>query len=610
MRSSGSTDTRIPRRRILRGITTLAAAATASAVVPRRAAAAPAGSRVAVFGAGPGGMSVAHELAERGFRVDVYERLARLGGGVRSFVTPGGGSDGRPSLPNTCGGHFFLPGYAAMPDLLRRIPTGDGRQVIDRLTVSSHDVMAGGIGLNGTLLGLGVPTSPESLRDFSLDRVLHSVRGLLADRPGTRPTDAELLAGKIAAWVTSGDLRRAGQLEFIDLENGFFRADRLSPTAHTLIRDLCQTTSTDSPTRGLNALTLLTSLVDQNLHLAAGRITAAAPGRTPKILMDGPETEVWFDPWARHLESLGATFHTGRTLTEIGFDDGRITGATVRDDNGARSRVEADWFVLAMPPDRLAPLLGPALRTADPGLTGIDRLDLSVESGFELFFRDPIGTLGGQVTNRDVDRDWLLTVVGLSEIWNLDLSEYGDGRARGMISVEFNNHPYYNSPGPTFRKPIKDLGYDEAFAEIRRQLVDGFPGGEKLFAADNFLGWRPHPTLNWDPRGGWTVPDLRTASAPGTTGFFPPQAGRIPNLFLVGGHTATPFGLDCMESAAYSAKVATNALLERAGADAPPAALPRTGPAPELRQLHEQDDARFRAGLPNIFDTVAPAGMP
>ncbi|WP_196814456.1 FAD-dependent oxidoreductase [Nocardia sp. BMG111209] len=585
---------------------TLAAAATVPAVAPGRAAVAPTGRRVAVFGAGPGGMSVAHELAERGFRVDVYERLDRLGGGVRSFVTPGGGTDGRPSLPNTCGGHFFLPGYAAMPDLLRRIPTGDGRQVIDRLTVSSHEMTGGGIGLDGALLGLGVPASPDRLRDFSLDQVLHSVQGVLAARAGVWPTDAELLAGKVAAWITSGDLRRAGQLEFIDLENGFFRSDRLSPTAHTLIRDLCQTTSTDSPTRGLNALTLLTSLVDQNMNLAAGRLP---PGRTGGILMNGPETEVWFDPWARHLESLGAAFHTRRTLTELGVDGGRIAGATVVDEQGATLRVDADWFVLAMPPDRLAPLLGPALRAADPGLADIDRLDLSVESGFELFFRDPLGTLGGQVTNRDVDDDWLLTVVGLSEIWDLDLREYGDGRARGMMSVEFNNHPYYDSPGPTYRKPIKDLGHDEAFAEIRRQLVEGFPGGEKLFAGDNFVGWRPHPTLNWDARG-WTVPDQRTASAPGTTRYFPGQARAIPNLFLVGGHTATPFGLDCMESAAYSAKVATNALLERSGVDAPPAALPGTGPPPELRALREQDDALFRAGLPNMFDTIAPARMP
>ena len=35
---------------------------------------------VAVLGGGVGGLSVAHELAERGFQVHVYERRAIFGG--------------------------------------------------------------------------------------------------------------------------------------------------------------------------------------------------------------------------------------------------------------------------------------------------------------------------------------------------------------------------------------------------------------------------------------------------------------------------------------------------------------------------------------------------
>ncbi|HEY2197343.1 MAG TPA: NAD(P)-binding protein, partial [Mycobacterium sp.] len=43
------------------------------------------GRRVAVFGGGPGGMTAAHELAERGYEVDLYERHQILGGKCRSF---------------------------------------------------------------------------------------------------------------------------------------------------------------------------------------------------------------------------------------------------------------------------------------------------------------------------------------------------------------------------------------------------------------------------------------------------------------------------------------------------------------------------------------------
>ena len=46
------------------------------------------GRRVAVLGGGMAGLTVAHELAERGFKVDVYEPVA-LGGKARSIGVPG-----------------------------------------------------------------------------------------------------------------------------------------------------------------------------------------------------------------------------------------------------------------------------------------------------------------------------------------------------------------------------------------------------------------------------------------------------------------------------------------------------------------------------------------
>src|SRR5687768_9518392 len=53
---------------------------------------------VAVLGGGIAGLTAAHELAERGFRVTVYERLA-LGGKARSFGVPGSAAAGRRPLP-------------------------------------------------------------------------------------------------------------------------------------------------------------------------------------------------------------------------------------------------------------------------------------------------------------------------------------------------------------------------------------------------------------------------------------------------------------------------------------------------------------------------------
>src|SRR5450759_4475225 len=66
--------------------------------------------RVAIFGGGVAGLSAAHELAERGFQVDVYERKPVMGGKARSIPVPDSGGNGRLPLPGEHGFRFF-PGF-------------------------------------------------------------------------------------------------------------------------------------------------------------------------------------------------------------------------------------------------------------------------------------------------------------------------------------------------------------------------------------------------------------------------------------------------------------------------------------------------------------------
>ena len=77
--------------------------------------------RVAVLGGGVAGLTAAHELAERGFEVTVYEARDRLGGKARSLPVPGSGADGRRDLPAEHGFRFFPGFYRHVPDTMRRI---------------------------------------------------------------------------------------------------------------------------------------------------------------------------------------------------------------------------------------------------------------------------------------------------------------------------------------------------------------------------------------------------------------------------------------------------------------------------------------------------------
>src|SRR2546429_9135694 len=95
----------ISRRRFLQAA---AAAGVAGARGARPAGAAPKRT-LAVLGGGVAGLTAAHELAERGFEVHVYEPKA-LGGKARSIPYPNTGTNGRRDLPGEHGFRFF-PGF-------------------------------------------------------------------------------------------------------------------------------------------------------------------------------------------------------------------------------------------------------------------------------------------------------------------------------------------------------------------------------------------------------------------------------------------------------------------------------------------------------------------
>ena len=97
---------------------------------------------VAIFGGGVAGLSAAHELAERGFKVHVYERKPFVGGKARSIPVPDSASSGRLPLPGEHGFRFFPGFYKHVIDTMRRIPYGARGNTADNLQVATRILLA------------------------------------------------------------------------------------------------------------------------------------------------------------------------------------------------------------------------------------------------------------------------------------------------------------------------------------------------------------------------------------------------------------------------------------------------------------------------------------
>src|SRR3954469_13239674 len=219
-----SSDNSLSRRTLLQHAAAAGTAAAVAGATPALAKKAPrrrARRRsVVVLGGGMAGLTAAHELAERGFDVTVYERNA-LGGKARSIPVAGTAAGGRRELPGEHGFRFFPGFYHHVPDSMRRIPfPGNANGVWDNLVAAdTAKWLRSGDRPDGGPFGIG-PDASQGLTVDGLRRIL------LSELRGTEvpPDELAYFVERLLVFVTSCEDRRFGQWEYVSWWD-FVRAD-------------------------------------------------------------------------------------------------------------------------------------------------------------------------------------------------------------------------------------------------------------------------------------------------------------------------------------------------------------------------------------------------
>jgi 15-cis-phytoene desaturase len=532
---------------------------------------------VAVFGGGVAGLSAAHELAERGLEVHVYERKPVLGGKARSIPVLNSGTNGRLPLPGEHGFRFFPGFYKHVIDTMRRTPYGDRGNVFDNLNVASRMLLARA----GQTEITWIARRPRTLDDL---------RALLIElfTPfGVPLEEVSFYVSRLLMVATSCEERRLAEYENIAWWD-FIAAPRMSKAYQAYLgqgvtRSLVAMRAEESSTRTVGGT---------QLQLLYGFISA--DGVFDRLL-SGPTNDVWIYPWTKHLQGLGVQFHAGSTLVGIETDGKRVTGATVETAAG-RSQVTADFYIAALPVEKMAALVSDDLKRAAPSLANLEKLKTRWMNGIQFYLSHDEPVVNGHVIY--LDSPWALTSISQRRFWNkVDLSQYGDGTVNGILSVDISD---WEAPGVVFGKPARECTAEQIKQEVWTQLKQHLNvGGATPIDDANLITWFLDPDIEFPNPGAATNAEPLVINTAGSLQYRPESQVELVNFFVASDYVRTYTDIACMEAANEAARRAVNCLLLASGSTAPPAELwPLEEPA-FLRPIQEIDRIRFTLSLPH-----------
>lgn len=544
-------------------------------------------------------MSAAHELIERGFQVELFERSASYGGKARSTAgnpsarnrypfravaqSDGPSRPHGPGLPGEHGFRFFPRFYRHVIDTMARIPFGAGS--VAQNLVETTEVQVARFDRPPLLLPARFPRGTHDLQ-----LAIVGAASLLGGHFDMADGDVSFFAQKLWQIVTSCEERRLNEYErinwwdYIEAEgrSAGYRRYFGNGATRSLVAAKAQRASTK--TIGDIYVQIVFDLLQ--------------PGISFDRVLNGPTNDVWLRPWWDYLQERGVVCRLGAEVRAINYEGGLIRSASVA--QGPRVvEIEADYFIAALPVERMAQLVGSSLLTGDPSLANLHELTEYVEwmNGIQFYLTEDVPIAHGHTSY--IDTPWALTSISQPQFWRgRDLSKYGDGQVRGLLSVCISDWDVRGLNDKEARYCSRDEIARECWQQLKRSLNIG---GADVLRDDQVHSWSLDPDIqDGDP----AVPGLEVNAEPLLVNYVdtwrlrPEACTRIPNFFLASDYVRTYTDLATMEAANEAARRAVNGILRAARADDAPCELWNLHEPEIFLPMRAYDRIRFRKGLP------------
>lgn len=466
--------------------------------------------RVVIFGAGIAGLSAAHELAEKGYTVTVFEKFPQAGGVAKSKRDVHG-------FPTEYSWRGYAPWYHNVFNLMNRIPTTLEKTVLSNLSEpitfyfphnSNKPLPIARLLLEGTKNAVACPARTA---EYAKINAADYFKALLNNE------DWEHLVSTFGPWVGI-DPQRASLHHIIS----FFVKNAIPgpPSPYTYEKDGKRWTQ-----KSLSGWQVL----------------------------NAPTNDAWFDPWVAYLESLGVTFYFNSSVESFVHTE-KVEYAIV---NG--QRIYADHFIMAITPFALENVLQKS-KFVTPWFPGLVQDGPHIQVSFQIGFSEKVtwgGTRRAMILTKS---EFNITLYRQDELWGPSAN-----LGPGIVSLWSGTTCVSYIPGKLFGRPLIQLTKHEFEQEILYQLSKDVGFNNELQQA-NKKTFAELPIVHFNVWDSWkfnqpiTTDEPKYVDSTNTREFQPTVDTTLPNLWMAGAHTRTSTDLWSMESAAESGRRAAQAI--------------------------------------------------
>ena len=519
-------------------------------------------SKIAIFGAGIAGLTVAHEMLKQGHYVTIYEKLPVVGGMARSRREEGS------NMPTEHSWRGFAPFYENFDQLSKEIPVGQGKTVYNEL---------------------------NTLVDFI--KVKNKI-----DTPSEVTLSDKLVAlTKFSQIIFSGNNRTASVYAKENVRDYFY--PRLSPAGRDMLTTLGPWLGLDEYNSSFLDVTnyvIMSFLIKKShYHTDEGKTWEHKRG-TKWHLMKKPTSEAWFDPWIKYLKSKGMKLNLGVSLMNLNMKDGKVDSCST-----SAGRVSADKYVVAINPFEFADIISQnAVLRSNTQMHDCQQLvknGPNVMISFRIAYSEEIKMPDDKIAFILPDSEFNLTLY--PQEYTFDREVYLGKNVKSLWSgtacICYIPGTLFNLPAERCSKEqfIKEVHYQLGRSTQLQEIVAKSNSGRKM---TEFPVFKTEVWYEWEfGKSGEMIKNQskKWVTMPNTHQYRPSQKTDFNNLFLAGSHTNTSVVIWSMEGAVESGKRAVKAMGE-------PVELYTHQKPSWLKPFGVTDNILYSIGFPNIIITT------